>query len=60
VSNCDNEELQTARSKSDQQETVDTQVHGDRPRRKAATKALQQMSEWADILNCAREDVENN
>lgn len=42
MSNCDNEELQTARSTSDQQETVDTQVHGDRPRRKAATKALQQ------------------
>ena len=60
VSNSDSQELQTARKELTQQETVnEITQHRDRPRRKAATKALRQISEWADTLNCAREDVEN-
>ena len=62
VSNTDNEELptETVYSKPDQPESGDNPaIHSDRPRRRAAVKALRQISEWADTLNRAREDVEN-
>ena len=57
VSNPNNEE-QTALSEPTGQE-IDDFAHSNRPRRKAATNALCQMSEWADSLNRAQEAVEN-
>ena len=57
VSNHNNKE-QAAPSEPTGQE-IDDLAHINRPRRKAATNALCWMSEWADTLNRAREDVEN-
>jgi len=62
VSNSNNEEEpQTTSSDLSKQQTVDKPVlRSDHPRRKAATKALQQISKWTETLNRAWEDVENN
>ena len=58
VSNSNNED-QTGPSESTRQE-MDDLTHSNRTREKAATNALCQMAEWADTLNCAWEDVEND
>ena len=55
VSNANDEET----SEEPNQQQSDPVPNSDRPRRKAAMKALHQISEWTDTLNRAPEDVEN-
>ena len=65
ISSNDNEELRipssTAFSATEppQEESDESKSDIGPMRRRVATRAMKQMSEWASILRCAPEDVEN-
>ena len=62
VSDSNVEEFQIPQSRSDRDETpqVTAEISSNgRQSRRAATKALERISEWTNVLRRAPEDVEN-
>ena len=55
--------LKIPQSRSDRDETpqviAESSSNGRQSRRRAATKALERISEWTNVLHRAPEDVEN-